>query len=95
MNDNPDTVPCTPTPADSGSNAASGTSDRRWRMAICTGTLLVAAFLLFWKLGSYSLWSDEALTALGSEGVLETGDTTAALKNGNIVAWLNGRELVG
>jgi hypothetical protein len=54
MNDNPDTVPCTPTPADSGSNAASGTSDRRWRMAICTGTLLVAAFLLFWNLGSYS-----------------------------------------
>jgi len=28
MNDNPDTVPCTPTPADSGSNAASGTSVR-------------------------------------------------------------------
>jgi hypothetical protein len=68
MNDNPDTVPCTPTPADSGSNAASGTSDRRWRMAICTGTLLVAAFLLFWNLGSYSLWSDEALTAFGKRG---------------------------
>ncbi len=89
MNDNPDSVPCIPAPA------GSGTRDRRWRLAICTGTLLVAAFLLFWNLGAYSLWSDEALTALGGEGVLETGDTTALLKNGNIVAWLNGRELVG
>ncbi|OAM89069.1 hypothetical protein AW736_14825 [Termitidicoccus mucosus] len=51
--------------------------------------------MLFYNLGRYSLWGDEALTALKGTGVMETGDTTAVLKNGNIIAWASGRELVG
>ncbi|MDF9834000.1 hypothetical protein M2103_002235 [Ereboglobus sp. PH5-5] len=87
MNTNPDNTPDTPSPT--------ATGDRRWRAIIIAGALLATAFLSFWNLGTYSLWGDEALTALVSESVAETGDTSALLKNGNIVAWLNGRELVG
>ena len=41
--------------------------------------LAVSACLLFVPLGSYSLWDDEAETALGARGILKTGDTTALL----------------
>lgn len=41
--------------------------------------LAVSACLLFVHLGSYSLWDDEAETALGARGILKTGDTTALL----------------
>jgi len=33
--------------------------------------------MLFANLGTYSLWDDESETALGAQGVLATGDTTA------------------
>jgi len=41
--------------------------------------LAVSAVFLFGHLGVYSLWDDEAETALGARGILQTGDTTALL----------------
>lgn len=89
MNDASKSVDCIP------ATSCNSNRDRRWRIVICTSTLLVATFLLFWNLGTYSLWGDEALTALEGMGVMETGDTAAVLKNGNIVAYQNGREMAG
>jgi hypothetical protein len=52
--------------------------------------LLVWAFLLFAQLGRYSLWDDEALTALSAKAVQRTGDTSVLLDHGNIVGYRNG-----
>jgi hypothetical protein len=56
--------------------------------------LAMAAVLLFARLGHYSLWDDEAGTALDGEGVWRTGDTTALVGH-NIVAFRNGMDLRG
>lgn len=53
-------------------------------------TLALAAFYLFYNLGNYSLWADEALTALAAKGILATGDTTAWVGDGNLAAYNNG-----
>ncbi|MFZ4779187.1 MAG: hypothetical protein ACOYM3_27815, partial [Terrimicrobiaceae bacterium] len=54
-----------------------------------SATLLVSAVLLFAQLGHYSLWDDEALTALVAMGVAKTGDTSVILDH-NVVAFRNG-----
>jgi hypothetical protein len=57
-------------------------------------TLILAALLLFARLGHNALWSDEANAALIAKGVWLTGDTSAVVGD-NIVAYRNGAELVG
>jgi hypothetical protein len=52
--------------------------------------VLVSAFLSLYNLNHYSLWGDEALTALSAKGVLSTGDTSAWAENGNIAAYDSG-----
>ena len=47
---------------------------------------------IFARLGHYSLWGDEAGTALSAIGVWRTGDTTAVIGH-NIFAYRNGYEL--
>ncbi len=54
--------------------------------------LLLLAFLLFFRLGHYALWSDEAETALHAQGILATGDTTARIGH-NLVAYDGGINL--
>ena len=51
--------------------------------------LAVSYIFLFAQLGHYSLWDDEALTALVSVGITMTGDTSIKL-NHNVVAYRNG-----
>lgn len=54
--------------------------------------LLLASFLLFFNLGKYALWDDEATTALFAQSVWRTGDTSALIGQ-NIVAYNSGVEL--
>jgi hypothetical protein len=54
--------------------------------------VLAASVLLFFRLGQYALWDDEAATALHALGVWRTGDTTAILDH-NIVATYRGVNL--
>lgn len=58
-------------------------------MAATAGLLLVAATLLFWRLGHYGFWCDEAQTALAAKGILRTGDTSAVVDH-NVVAYRGG-----
>ncbi len=64
------------------------------KRAIAFGVFLTAAVLLFARLGHYSLWDDEATTALTALGVWRTGDTTAVIGD-NVVGYRNGSLLVG
>ena len=65
-------------------------STPRFTLAILIATLVLAAVLLFTRLGHYALWDDESYTALGARGVLRTGDTSILLDHGNIVACRGG-----
>jgi len=51
--------------------------------------LAVSGFMLFWNLGSYSLWDDESMVSLAAQGILQTGDTSA-VHGGNITAYREG-----
>jgi hypothetical protein len=51
--------------------------------------LLVSCFLLFFQLGHYALWDDEAGLAIPSRGVWHTGDTTMVFGH-NLVAQKDG-----
>lgn len=62
----------------------------RWAMA--TAIMVLSAIFLFWNLGHYALWDDEAETALGAKGVLLTGDTSAVIGH-NIQARRSGINL--
>jgi 4-amino-4-deoxy-L-arabinose transferase-like glycosyltransferase len=66
-----------------------GLPGRRDFQVICGLTTLLAAVLLFARIGHYALWDDEAVTALTAKGVLLTGDTSALLDH-NIVAYRDG-----
>ncbi len=59
----------------------------RWIAIVVT--LGIAALLLCSQLGRYSLWDDEALTALHGQALLETGDTSAVIGQ-NIIAFRSG-----
>lgn len=65
----------------------------RWRtVAAWAGPVAFAAALAvlsFARLGHYPLWDDEALTALGARGIVETGDTSALIGH-NLVAFRGG-----
>jgi len=64
------------------------------RLYISIATILIAAFLLFFNLGKYALWDDEADTALFAQSVWSTGDTYAMLDH-NLIAHTSGQELRG
>ena len=59
----------------------------RWTVA--SAVLVVSSTLLFARLGHYALWDDEAITALTSKSVWQTGDTGATFGH-NILAYRNG-----
>ena len=65
----------------------------RWSLPAAILLVLLAAVLLFTRLGHYPLWDDEATTAMFGRNVLKTGDTSAMVGH-NIIAFRNGRELV-
>ncbi|MBM3462349.1 MAG: hypothetical protein FJX76_09630 [Armatimonadetes bacterium] len=64
---------------------------RAWIAALIVSAALL---LLFYNLGHYALWDDEALTALTALGVWETGDTTVRVGN-NVVAYRGGAMIDG
>lgn len=57
-----------------------------WMLA---AVFLAAAALLFFNLGHYALWEDEAGSALNAQSVLETGDTRGWVGH-NLVAYRHG-----
>ena len=65
------------------------------RSIVMGSVLLAMAALLFFRLGHYALWDDEAATALAAKGVLRTGDTSVLMDHGNIVAYRNGWDIRG
>ncbi len=66
-----------------------------FRLATLGAILVIAAFLLFTRLGHYAFWDDEAVTALGAKGILLTGNTSVLMDHGNIVAYHNGEIISG
>jgi len=61
-------------------------------MIIIGVVLVISAFFLFFRLGHYGLWDDEAGTALYAQSVWQTGDTYALLDH-NLIAHNSGAEL--
>ena len=59
------------------------------RAVIFACGLGAAAVLLFFRLGHYPLWDDEAYTALAAKAVAQTGDTSIVVGH-NIVAFRDG-----
>lgn len=70
---------------------AKGARQGMWFLLV--GIFIISTCFLFFNLGTYSLWDDEAETALGARGILLTGDTTAVLDH-NIQARRAGINLV-
>jgi hypothetical protein len=52
--------------------------------------LIGSSVLLFARLGHYSLWTDEASTAITAAGVWRTGDTSAWLDEHNLLTYRDG-----
>ncbi len=65
------------------------------RPALIGLTLVLAATLLFARLGHNAFWDDEATTALEAKAILRTGRNTALVGGGNIVAYRSGIALRG
>src|SRR5947209_1850197 len=65
---------------------------KKIKVTVAIALILAAVVFLFFRLGHYSLWDDEAIIALGARGVLASGDTTAVLDH-NIVAYRHGNLL--
>ncbi|MDR1305651.1 MAG: glycosyltransferase family 39 protein [Verrucomicrobiales bacterium] len=61
--------------------------------ALVTLALLATVFFLFYNLGHYALWEDEALTAMAAKGAARHGDTSAWVGDGNLSAIRNGLHL--
>ena len=59
------------------------------RVFFASIVLIISSILLFARLGHYALWDDEAITALTSKSVWQTGDTGATFGH-NILAYRNG-----
>ena len=62
---------------------------RKTKIAVAIALGLIATVFLFFRLGHYSLWDDEALIGLSAKGILASGDTAAVLDH-NIVAYRYG-----
>jgi hypothetical protein len=52
--------------------------------------LLGSLLLLFARLGHYTLWDDEAITAMTARAVWQTGDTSAKVDDHNYLVYRNG-----
>jgi hypothetical protein len=61
-------------------------ADRRFWLPLSIGVLAIAAGLLFFRLGHYPFWADEAYTALFARGIARTGDLSAVLDH-NLYAY--------
>jgi len=66
--------------------------DQRMKVAISLIVLLCVGFLLFFNLGHYGFWDDEASCVLYAKSLWRTGDTKALLDH-NLIAYNSGREL--
>jgi hypothetical protein len=64
-------------------------ADKRLWIALSLAILLLSGGLLFFNLGQYYLWYDEADTALFAKGIARTGDTSALIDD-NIYAYHHG-----
>lgn len=62
------------------------------KILIAVFVLAASAFFLFFRLGHYALWDDEADTALFAQSLWRTGDTFAMLDH-NLIAHTDGKEL--
>jgi len=62
------------------------------KIVIIIVVIIVSSFFLFYRLGHYALWDDEADTALFAQSVWRTGDTYGMLDH-NLIAHTNGQEL--
>ncbi|MBU4334694.1 MAG: hypothetical protein KKD07_09665 [Candidatus Omnitrophica bacterium] len=62
------------------------------KLIIVLLTVLLSSFFLFYRLGHYPLWDDEATTAMFGQSVWETGDTSA-IRGHNLIAYKSGYEL--
>jgi Dolichyl-phosphate-mannose-protein mannosyltransferase len=60
------------------------------RLATLAGIVIVAAALLFARLGHYAFWDDEAVVALDAKGVLRTGNASVLLDHGNVIGYRRG-----
>jgi hypothetical protein len=67
-------------------------NERYAKMILTVLVVLCALFFLFFDLGYYPLWDDEAITALFAQSVWRTGDTAAVLDH-NVMAYQSGIEL--
>lgn len=70
----------------------SGIKTRHIKIIIAIIVLIISSFFLFYNLGHYALWDDEATTALFAQSVWRTGDTSA-IRAHNLVAYKSGIEL--
>ncbi len=64
-------------------------ADKRLWLPLSLFVLLLSCGLLFFSLGHYYLWYDEADTALFAKGIARTGDMSAVIDH-NIYAYHNG-----
>ncbi len=67
-------------------------ADRRLWIPLSVGVLILSCGLIFFRLGYYPLWDDEAHTAIFARGIARTGDTLGLI-DGNLYAYRNGRLL--
>jgi len=65
---------------------------RTIKIVIIVVVIIVSSFFIFFRLGHYALWDDEADTALFAQSVWRTGDTYGMLDH-NLIAHTNGQEL--
>lgn len=68
--------------------------NRFLRPILDSAFLFLCGIMLFSRLGHYSLWDDEAMVALSSQGISSSGDTIAT-HGDNIVAYRSGLLLHG
>ena len=61
-------------------------------MVIAIVVIIASSFFIFYNLGNYALWDDEATTAMFAQSVWDTGDTYA-MRDHNIIAYNSGIEL--
>ncbi len=71
--------------------ACAAAGPRLW-IPLCAVVMGLSCFLLFFRLGHYPLWSDEAETALYARGIARTGDTITVIDH-NICAFSAGSQL--
>ena len=67
-------------------------ADWRLWLPLSAVVLAVSGWLLFFRLGHYPFWDDEASTALYARGIALTGDTMC-LQGHNLYAYRNGTSL--